>query len=146
MTESDLNIILSELRAEPTETEWLEFKENNGQELGEYISALSNSACLHDKEYAYIVFGINDKTHRIEGTKFDLNQKVKGNENLIPWLTRMLTPKIHFESHEFIAEGQRIILFKIQATVNTPVKFSGIPYIRIGSYKKNWMNILKNNV
>ena len=136
MTESDLNILLSELRAEPAETEWLEFKENNGQELGEYISALSNSACLHDREYAYIIFGINDKNHRIVGTKFDLNQKVKGNENLIPWLTRLLTPKIHFETHEFIAEGERIILFRIHATVNTPVKFSGIPYIRIGSYKK----------
>lgn len=136
MTESDLNILLSELRAEPSETEWLEFKENNRKELGEYISALSNSGCIHDKEYAYIVFGINDETHRVVGTKFDLNQKGKGNEDLIPWLMRMLTPKIHFESHEFIAEGERIVLFKIQATLNTPVKFSGVAFIRIGSYKK----------
>ena len=136
MTESDLNILLSELRAEPVETEWLEFKENNGQELGEYISALSNAACLHNKDYAYLVFGINDNNHRIVGTNFNLNQKIKGNENLIPWLTRLLNPKIHFETHDFIAEGLRVILFKIQATFNTPVKFSGVSYIRIGSYKK----------
>ncbi|HAF77526.1 MAG TPA: transcriptional regulator, partial [Maribacter sp.] len=76
MTESDLNILLSELRAEPEETEWLEFKENNGQELGEYISALSNAACLHNKDYAYLVFGINDNNHRIVGTNFNLNQKI----------------------------------------------------------------------
>ncbi|WP_027418820.1 hypothetical protein [Crocinitomix catalasitica] len=42
MTEIELNILLSELRALPAETEWLEFKENNGQDLGQYISASRN--------------------------------------------------------------------------------------------------------
>ncbi len=126
---------MSELRAMPAEKEWLEFKENNGQDLGQYISALSNSACIHEKEYAYIVFGIQDETHRIIGTTFDLNQKGKGNEDLIPWITRKLTPKIHFECHEFKAEDEKIILIRIQSTINTPVKFDGVSYIRIGSYK-----------
>lgn len=36
------------LRAEDTETEWLEFKSNylSNQDIGEYISALSNGAAL----------------------------------------------------------------------------------------------------
>lgn len=136
MTVAELNILLSELRAYPNETEWLEFKLNNHKELGEYISALSNSACVHNKEYAYIVFGINDSNHRVIGTKFNPYQKGKGNEDLIPWISRMLEPKIHFEFFEFEAENERIVLFKITAAVNTPVKFIGIPYIRIGSYKK----------
>ena len=29
-----------------------------------------------------------------------------------------------------------MVIVKIKATQNTPVKFKGIPYIRIGSYKK----------
>jgi len=136
MTEAELNILLSELRAYPNETEWLEFKLNNDHELGEYISALSNSACIHNKENAYIVFGINDRNHRIIGTKFNPNIKGKGNEDLIPWISRMLEPRIHFEVYQFTAENEKIVLFKISPASNTPVKFSGTAFIRIGSYKK----------
>ncbi|NDV16155.1 transcriptional regulator [Muricauda sp. TY007] len=136
MTESELNILLSEFRAFPTETEWLEFKVNNGKNLGEYISALSNSACVHNKDFGYLIFGIDDKSHRIVGTKFDLNQKGKGNEDLIPWISRLLNPRINFDTFEFKAEGERVIIIQVQAATNTPVKFNGESYIRIGSYKK----------
>lgn len=136
MTNDELKILLSELRSFPNETEWLEFKVNNAQEIGEYISALSNAACIHDKEYGYIVFGIDDKTHRIVGTRFTPHQKGKGNEDLIPWITRLLDPRLHFDHFEFEAEEKSIVIFKIRAASNTPVKFSGEPYIRIGSYKK----------
>ncbi len=34
MIENDLKILVSELRSESNETEWLEFKENNASELG----------------------------------------------------------------------------------------------------------------
>ena len=97
MSDRELNILLSELCSFPNETEWLEFKVNNDVELGEYISALSNSACIHDKPFGYIVFGIDDKTHRVIGTNFNPNKKGKGNEDLIPWINRLLNPRIHFE-------------------------------------------------
>ena len=136
MTDEDLRVLLSELRAFPNETEWLEFKMNNANELGEYISALSNSACIHEKEFGYILFGIDDNTHRIVGTSFSPFQKGKGNEDLIPWIMRQLDPRIHFDHFEFQAEGEQIVLFRIRATSNTPVKYSGQAYIRVGSYKK----------
>lgn len=43
---------LKELLALPHETAWVEFKGNivNPEEIGEYISALSNSAGLHKKD------------------------------------------------------------------------------------------------
>jgi predicted HTH transcriptional regulator len=136
MTENELKTLLSELRSFPNETEWIEFKENNAHEIGEYISALSNSACIQDKEFGYIIFGLDDKTHRIAGTLFSPYQKAKGNEDLIPYISRLLEPRINFDFHEIIAEGERILIVKIKATQNTPVKFKGTPYIRIGSYKK----------
>lgn len=48
--------LLRELCALPKETEWVEFKENNDdpQEIGEYISALSNSSALCGKAAAYL--------------------------------------------------------------------------------------------
>ena len=48
MTLEQLNEKLEELIALPHETEWAEFKHNNSdpQMIGEYLSAISNSAAL----------------------------------------------------------------------------------------------------
>ncbi|MBP7799665.1 MAG: hypothetical protein KA072_13680 [Thermoanaerobaculaceae bacterium] len=49
---------MRELCRLPDETEWVEFKVNdfNPQEIGEYISALANSAALNGKAFAYLVW------------------------------------------------------------------------------------------
>ncbi len=54
----------------PTETEWVELKENNAdpQDVGEYISALANAAALVGKAHGYIIWGVNDDTHEVVGT------------------------------------------------------------------------------
>lgn len=73
MNPSEQIALLDRLRAEPHETEWLEFKANRfeHQLLGEYLSALANSAGLLGKPRAYLVFGIEDGTHTVAGTSFD---------------------------------------------------------------------------
>ncbi len=57
MNQEQLIIQLKELTAMPRECEWVEFKLNNSdpQEIGELISALSNSACYHGGKIAYLV-------------------------------------------------------------------------------------------
>lgn len=49
----------------PQETEYVEFKVNNRnpEAIGEYISALANTAALLDKPHAYILWGVEDSTH-----------------------------------------------------------------------------------
>ena len=66
-TEEYLHGLLRALCALLGETEWVEFKSNkvNPQEIGEYISALSNSAALCGKTNAYLVWGVADETHEI---------------------------------------------------------------------------------
>lgn len=56
--------LVRELRKLPQETEWVEFKHNNAnpQELGEYLSALANSASLLGKVNAYLVWGVDNQT------------------------------------------------------------------------------------
>lgn len=51
MIVSEYERLVSELTTLPKETEWVEFKLNNSnpQEIGEYISALSNSALISSK-------------------------------------------------------------------------------------------------
>lgn len=65
-----LKSLVHELIKMPQETGWVEFKHNNKdpQEIGEYISALSNTAAYDGKFHAYLVWGVDDRTHELIGT------------------------------------------------------------------------------
>ncbi|MCM2371080.1 RNA-binding domain-containing protein [Aporhodopirellula aestuarii] len=131
---------LAELRDLPTETEWAEFKQNNSdpQMIGEYLSAISNAAALESQAFGYIVWGIEDGTHNIVGTTFKpRQQKGHGNEDLEPWLNKLLAPRINFRIFEFDSEdGLPMVMFEVQAANTAPVAFSGRRYVRVGSHKK----------
>lgn len=130
--------LVRELRKLPMETEWLEFKKDNSkpEAIGEYISALANSAALCGKANAYLVWGITDEDHQITGTSFSPSRGKIGEEELENWLLRLLTPKIHFRFYEFQIDGQAIVLLEIERAFRHPVQFQGAEYIRVGSYKK----------
>jgi predicted HTH transcriptional regulator len=130
--------LLQELRQLPKETEWVEFKCNNAnpEEIGEYISALANSAALEGKANAYLVWGIADGTHDVVGTTFRPTQAKKGNEELENWLIQLLSPRIHFRFVEFQADGKLVSMVEIPRAAHQPVQFQGVKYIRVGSYRK----------
>lgn len=139
MTPTQLQHKLVDLLALPNETEWVEFKHNNSDPnmIGEYLSAMSNSARLESQAFGYIVWGIEDQTQRIVGTNFRPRmQKGHGNEDLEPWLNKLLSPRINFRIFEFEAEGHPLVLIEIQAANTSPVAFSGRRFIRVGSHKK----------
>jgi predicted HTH transcriptional regulator len=129
--------IVNELREYKTEREWFEFKENwfNPKELGEYISAMSNSAAYEGKENAYFVWGIHDVTHEVSGTIFDPDQDIKG-EPLKHYLARQLYPDVDFRFDEIKIERKRVVVLTIPAAKKVPVSFSEERYIRIGSSKE----------
>lgn len=138
MNAQELEILIRDLTALPKECEWVEFKENNSnpQEIGEYMSALSNSACYHKRDFGYLVFGVEDTTHKLVGTNFRPLCEKKGNQELENWLVTQLSPRIDINIYEIDFNGLHFAIFKIQATRNTPVSFRGEYYIRVGSYKK----------
>ncbi len=130
--------LLHELLQLPKETEWLEFKCNNAnpEDIGEYISALSNSAALLGKANAYVVWGVASDTHEMVGTSFRPTQARKGSEELENWLLHLLSPKIHFRFYEFETDGKLVSMIEIPRAAHQPVRFQGIEYVRVGSYKK----------
>ncbi len=130
--------LIRELIKLPKESLWFEFKKNNynPEEIGEYISALSNSAALVGKSFAYLIWGINDKSHEIEGTVFSPDAEKKGNEELENWILRQLSPKIDFQFNAMFIEGKKVVILEISRAFRHPVQFSGNEFIRIGSYKK----------
>lgn len=130
--------LIRELCALPKETEWVEFKENmaDPQEIGEYISALSNSAALCGKSVAYLVWGVNNDSHEIVGTSFEPHSARKGGEELESWLLRLLSHRIFFHFHEFETDSKPVVILEIARASNKPVQFHGQEYIRISSNKK----------
>ncbi len=131
--------LLKQLTELEIETEWVEFKENNyePEQIGEYISALSNSACIHDREVGYLVFGVEDRTHNIVGTNFKPKEYKVGNQKLENWLATQLSPWVDFRIYEIQYEIKNVVLFEIYAAFNTPVAFKNNYFIRVGSYKQD---------
>lgn len=139
MDEKQLINLLNELVKLPSESEWVEFKHNfhTVEEIGERISALANGACLHNQSYGYLVFGVEDLTHKILGTTFKVKTHSKGGENLEHWLATRLNPRIDFVANEFDYNPEtHISIFIIPATKNRPVEFLNVSYIRVGTYTR----------
>lgn len=130
--------VVRELAKLPRETQWVEFKHNNdhAEGIGEYISALSNSTALLGKTNGYLIWGIDNKTHEIIGTKIKPRTLKVGGEELESWLLRLLSPKINFNFHELVVDDLPVVLLEINPAFRYPVRFKGTEFIRIGSYKK----------
>ncbi len=130
--------LVNGLRKWSKETEWIEFKYNRAvpEEIGEYISALANSAALTGRTNAFMVWGVDDMTHEIIGTEFDPASEKKGGEELENWLLRLMTPKIDFRFHSIAIEEKPVVLLEIGAAFRQPVRFNNQEFIRVGSYKK----------
>ncbi len=138
MDNEELKTLIDDLRALPKETEWIEFKVNNDtpDDIGEYLSALANSACLHHQSAGYLVFGIEDGTHVVAGTSFRPREAKVGNEEIENWLARLMDPRIDFAIHECDYNGLTVVVFKVDPAHHIPVKFKGEGFVRVGTYKK----------
>lgn len=137
-----LTDLVNELRNLPQEMEWVEFKvnEDRPEKIGEYISALANSAALSGKACAYVVWGISDTDHAVVGTSFNPDSTKVGNEELEHWLLKLLTPKIQFRFFKVPVGRLPVIVLEIDRAVREPVRFRGEEYIRVGSYRKKLRN------
>ena len=129
-------VLVDRLRSLPTEIEWLEFKRSrcSPAQLGEYLSALANSACLAYQRHGYLIFGVDYQTHRVVGTDFDpYRTKAKGNQDLLPWLATGLDPNVGFDQHLVEHPDGRVVLFQVAAATDQPVGFLGKRCVRVGS-------------
>jgi len=134
MIESELKTILSHLQKLNSENEIVEFKEakNNYDfnKLGKYFSALSNEANLKSQPYAWLVFGIEDKNHKIVGSQF--RPKRKDLDSLKSEIANHTLNRITFiEIYELNEIDGRVILFQIPAAPKgLPISFKGHYYGR----------------
>jgi ATP-dependent DNA helicase RecG len=130
-----LESLVSELVKLPAETPWVEFKGSNAdpQMIGERVAALANSAALEGKSVAYLVWGVEDATHVIVGTKFHPSTSRRGAQSLEAWLVQMLSPRLGIRFDEVTIDGKRVVILEVPRANERPTAFSGTEYIRIGS-------------
>lgn len=134
----NLEAVVRELTEYTTEEEWFEFKENWYEEngIGEYISSMSNAAAMVGKECAYLVWGVNNRTHEFTDTTFTYHRDVK-NEPLLHYLARQVVPDIGFYFQELVIDSKKVVVLVIPAAKQVPTAFNGVRFLRIGSSKVN---------
>ncbi len=133
-----IDSIINEARNNKAELPWIEFKNNyaDPQGIGEYISALSNTAALFNQEHALMIWGIDNETHSLTNTLFDPQNAKVGNQDLSLWISTQLDPQVQFYFHTTQIEGKKVVLLEINRAYASPIKFKGIDYIRIESNNK----------
>lgn len=136
MDNSELIGLIDQLRALPKENECVEFKSGNSitnEKFGQYISAISNAACIHKQQFGFLIFGVNDISHLVEGTNFKFKNRKEGNEEFELWLRRLLYPSLNFHFYNCFYDDKYLEIFKIPAAIGEPTHFKKIPYIRFDS-------------
>ena len=122
------------------ENEVVEFKkaENNFDfdDLGKYFSALSNEANLRGLDFAWLIFGYDEKKHEIVGTSYKNGESALN--NLKHDFAQHTTDGQTFrEIVPIEVDGKRILMFKIPASPrNIVMKWKGIAFGRDGESLK----------
>lgn len=122
------------------ESEVVEFKkaENNFDfdDLGKYFSALSNEANLRGLEFAWLIFGYDEKKYKIVGTSYKNGESALN--NLKHDFAQHTTDGQTFrEIVPIEVDGKRILMFKIPASPrNIVMKWKGIAFGRDGESLK----------
>ena len=107
---ANIDILVKELIKLPKEIGWVEFKHNNSDPtmIGEDLSALANTATLNDRDYAYMIWGVEDGTHEVLGTTVRLQLQKKGEQELENWLRYLLSKNADFEFLDTEIDGKHI--------------------------------------
>lgn len=136
MNNKTLTDTLHNLLDLPGETEIVEFKEAKNSfdftKLGKYFSALCNEANLKGKPFAWLIFGVEAKNHRISGSRY--RESRKDLDSLKGEIANKTTNRITFmDIHELMSPDGRVIMFQIPAAPKGfPVAFEGHYYGRDG--------------
>jgi ATP-dependent DNA helicase RecG len=127
--------LIDDLRALPAETAWVEFKHENTdpEGMGKRVAALSNAARIEGQDTAYLVWGVEDGTHRVLGTSFEPDATKARGQPMPLWLAQNLQPSPAFGFRVVAHPLGRLVLLEIPAAPGAPVCFQNIPYVRIGS-------------
>ncbi len=122
------------------ENEIVEFKEASNQfdldRLGRYVSAISNEANLQNKQYGWLIFGVDDKQHQIKGTSY--KESSRALEKLKLDIANQTTGGLTFMNIFVVRPNtdrgrKRVLMFQIPAAaIGMPTGWKNRYYARSG--------------
>lgn len=122
------------------ENEIVEFKEASNQfdldRLGRYVSAISNEANLQNKQYGWLIFGVDDKRHQIKGTSY--KESSRALEKLKLDIANQTTGGLTFMNIFVVRPNtdrgrKRVLMFQIPAAaIGMPTGWKNRYYARSG--------------
>lgn len=118
------------------ENEVVEFKQAssdyNTDRIGQYFSALSNEANLRDTESAWLVLGVENKTHTVVGSNY--RPQPERLHALKHQIAQGTEPSTTFRDiHVLATEAGRVVLLQIPAAPRgIPIGWKGHYYARAG--------------
>lgn len=123
-----------------SESEVVEFKKAEKSfdfdDLGRYFSALSNEANLRGLDFAWLIFGYDEKKHEVVGTSYKNSEGALNNVKH-DFAQHTTDGQTFREIVPIEVEGKRILMFKIPASPrNIVMKWKGIAYGRDGESLK----------
>ena len=126
MNTVDITYILDHPESELLECKHAE-RNFDFDDIGKYFSALSNEANLFGKSSAWLIFGIQDKTHKILGTAYRTSWRSL--QSLKKEIADKTTNRISFINiFDLVIDEKRIVVFQI------PPAPHGIPIARDWHY------------
>ncbi len=142
MEHKDYEALIKATR-ESGESETVEVKKNNEDEelIVRSISALSNSARLLGMDSGYVIWGLENETFNIVGTKFRPGNKKVNDQEISNWIGQHIKPKIYFVFNETEIEGKHLVVLEVGAAQQSPTE-AVLPnkppraFIRTGSSTK----------
>lgn len=136
MNATALRATLAALLNLPREQAVVEFKSNllDAERIGAYLSGLANTAALQGRDRAWLVWGVEDGSHQVQGTAFDPFRQKIGNQSLQMWLQVMTQPRADFAFHELDYDGLRLVMLEIHPARGAPMAFQHVRYIRVDSH------------
>ena len=137
---SNISEIVNRCLVCESEEEWFDFKDNwfELDEVGQYISALSNAAAMKSEPFGYLIWGVHDKTHELTDSRLNYHMEVK-NEPIQHYLARNITPAIYFQFDEDLIDGKRVVVLTIPAARIVPTEFR---FRSIRSCRKSFCNCI----
>lgn len=133
-TQDELIRLLHSLLTLPAETEIVEFKKAENSfsdtDLGEYFSAISNEANLKGAPMGWMVFGVDNNTHKVLGTNYKPTRPSL--DEMKKKVADQTTNRITFdEIYEVKYDGKRVVMFQIPAApLGVPIAYKGHYYGR----------------
>lgn len=112
-------------------------KDYSTSDIGKYFSALANEANLGRLERAWLVFGVNNKTHTVASTDYRPEQDRL--QSLKMQISENAEPSMTFRTiHELQHPDGRVVLFEIPAAPRgMPIAWKGHYYARAGESLTN---------